>query len=263
MHVAVWWCDACAPQVIGSVLCMTQQGSNSQEFQDNRQGRRSATTKFDGMWYPLPTRPWPGGEKRIGGRTSHRTDFEAIESFLLPCTATAMSLLAVRCLIGATHRGQPWTLAVTLPYGCDGLSAWLIAVLWTFHELALCRHARREFMCNELLDFTPIIPATACHYGNYVETDSRCRGKSRQKVSLAPMDRKNKRHFPAPAGGYPSPAARSEVAHGIAHYGYATHFPPPLRGQRRVAAAARRGVPRVSSASPCQLFACILLICTV
>jgi hypothetical protein len=29
---------------------MTQHGSNPQEFQDHRQGRRPATTKFDGMW---------------------------------------------------------------------------------------------------------------------------------------------------------------------------------------------------------------------
>ena len=30
---------------------MTQHGSNPQEFQDHRQGRRPATTKFDGMWF--------------------------------------------------------------------------------------------------------------------------------------------------------------------------------------------------------------------
>jgi hypothetical protein len=32
------------------LLCMTQHGGNPQEFQDHRQGRRPATTKFDGMW---------------------------------------------------------------------------------------------------------------------------------------------------------------------------------------------------------------------
>src|SRR5215470_11749445 len=70
--------------------------------------------------YPIATRPWPGGEKRIGGRTSHRTDFEAIESFLLPCTATGVSLLAVWRRIGATRRGQPWTPAVALPHEATG-----------------------------------------------------------------------------------------------------------------------------------------------
>jgi hypothetical protein len=94
-------------------------------------------------------------------------------SFLLPCAATGLSLLAVWCLIGVTPRGQPWTPAVTLPQGCDGLSAWRMAVVWTFCELSLCRHVRRELMRNALLDCTPIIPATACHQRNYVETYSK------------------------------------------------------------------------------------------
>jgi hypothetical protein len=93
--------------------------------------------------------------------------------FLLPCAATGVSLLAVWCLIGATPRGQPWTPAVTLPHGCDGLSARRMAVLWTFRELSLCRHVRREFMRNALLDFTPILLATTYHQRNYVETYSR------------------------------------------------------------------------------------------
>src|SRR5438093_2244498 len=84
-----------------------------------------------------------------------------------------MSLLAVWCLIGATPRGQPWTPAVTLPPGCDGLSARRMAVLWTFREPSLCCHVRRAFMRNVLLDFTPILPATACHQRNDVETYSR------------------------------------------------------------------------------------------
>src|SRR6266702_5481016 len=58
--------------------------------------------------HPVVARPWPGGEKRIGGRASHHEEFEALGSFLLPCAATGMTLLAVRCLIGATPRGQPW-----------------------------------------------------------------------------------------------------------------------------------------------------------
>jgi hypothetical protein len=65
-------------------------------------------------------RPWPGGEKKIGGRTLHRTDFEAMESFLLPCTATGVSLLAEWYRIGATPRSRPWTPAVTLPHDATG-----------------------------------------------------------------------------------------------------------------------------------------------
>lgn len=52
-----------------------------------------------------------------------------MESFLLPCVATGVSLLAVWCLSGATPRGQPWTSAVTLPPGRNGLSARRMAVL--------------------------------------------------------------------------------------------------------------------------------------
>src|SRR5882724_8627320 len=85
-----------------------------------------------------------------------------------------MTLLAVWCLIGATPRGQPWTPAVTLPPGGDGLSARRMAVLWTFREPSLGRHVHRKLLRSALLDFTPNIPATACHQRNYVETYSRC-----------------------------------------------------------------------------------------
>jgi hypothetical protein len=112
-------------------------------------------------------------EKRRGGRASHHEACEAIGAFLLLCAATGVSLLAVWCLSGATPRGQPWTLAVTLPQGCDGLSARRMAVLWTFREPSLCRHVHRELLRNALLDFTPIIAATACHQRNYFETYSR------------------------------------------------------------------------------------------
>jgi hypothetical protein len=122
-------------------------------------------------------RPWPGGEKRRGGQASHHEACKAMRPLLLPCAATGVSLLAVWCLSGATPRGQPWTPAVTLPQGCDGLRARWMTVLWTFRELSRCRHARRAFMRHAWLDFTPIIPATACHQRNNVETYSRFMGK--------------------------------------------------------------------------------------
>src|SRR5712691_4519267 len=87
--------------------------------------------------------------------------------------ATGLSLIAMWCLIGATPRGQPWTSAVTLPQGRNGLSARRMAVLYTFREPSLCRHVHRELMRSALLDLTPIIPATACHQRNYVERYSR------------------------------------------------------------------------------------------
>ena len=74
-----------------------------------------------------------------------------------------MSLLAVWHLIGATPRGQPWTPAVTLPHGCDELSARRMAVLWTFCAPSLGRHVPHELLRNAVLNVTLIIPATACH----------------------------------------------------------------------------------------------------
>ena len=92
-------------------------------------------------------------------------------ALLLPCAATDMSLLAV------TERwhssGPPWTPAVTLPQECDGLSARRMAVLWTFRAPSLCRHVHRELLRSAVLDFAPIIAATACHQRNYIERDSR------------------------------------------------------------------------------------------
>jgi hypothetical protein len=118
-------------------------------------------------------RPWPGGEKRIGGRAPQHEACAAMRSFLLPCTATGVSLLAVWCLSGATPRGQPWTSAATFPQGRNGLSARRRAVLSTFREPSLGRHVHRELMRSAMLDVTPIIPTTACHQRNYVERYSR------------------------------------------------------------------------------------------
>src|SRR5216683_2820158 len=87
--------------------------------------------------------------------------------------ATGMFLRARGCLLGATPRGQPWTSAVTLPHGRNGLSARRMAVLYTFRESSPCRQVHREFLRSALLDLTPIIPATACHQRNYVERYSR------------------------------------------------------------------------------------------
>jgi hypothetical protein len=96
-----------------------------------------------------------------------------MESFLLPCVATGVSLLAGWCRSGATPRGQPWTSAVTLPHGRNGLHARRMAVLSTFRELSLCRHVHHELLRSTVLDLTPIIAATACHQRNYVERYSR------------------------------------------------------------------------------------------
>ena len=49
----------------------------------------------------------------------------------------------------------------------------LLAVLCAFCEPSMGRHVHRELLRNALLDVTPIIPLTACHQRNYVETYSR------------------------------------------------------------------------------------------
>ena len=97
-------------------------------------------------------------------------------SFPLPCAPTGWSLSAVWCLTVATPRGQPGTPAVTLSQGRDGLSARRMAVFCPFRKPSLCRHVHRELLRSALLDLTPIVPATAYHHRNYVETYSRYRG---------------------------------------------------------------------------------------
>ena len=116
-------------------------------------------------------------EAKRGEADGHRItrNCEALGAFLLTCATTELSLIAMWRLIGATPRGQPWTPAVTLPHGRDGLSARRMAVLWTFREPSLCRHVHCELMRNAVLNLTLIIPATACHQRNYAERYSRCR----------------------------------------------------------------------------------------
>ena len=121
----------------------------------------------------MVARPWPGGEKRRGGRASHYEEYEAMGAFLLPCTATEVSLLTVWCLIGATPRGSAVDNCRATPQGRDGLSARQMAVLYTFREPSLCRHVHRELLRKAVLNLTLIIPATVCHQRNDVERYSR------------------------------------------------------------------------------------------
>ena len=94
-------------------------------------------------------------------------------SFLLTCSTTWLSLIAVWSLLGAAHRSQLWMPALTLPHVRYGLSVRLMAVLCTVRMPSMGRPVHRQLMRNELRDLTIIIPATACHQRNYVETYSR------------------------------------------------------------------------------------------
>ena len=62
----------------------------------------------------------------------------------------ALSLLAVWCLIGETHRGQQVTPALTLPQVRYGLSVLLMEAFCTFSIASICRQVQRQLMRNEL-----------------------------------------------------------------------------------------------------------------
>src|SRR5262252_1235897 len=120
--------------------------------------------------HPGVARPWPGGDNTLGGQASYHEAYKAIGAFLLPRAATRVSLVAVEGLRGATPRGQPWAPAMAQPHGRDGLRARRMVVLWTCRAPALCRRVHRACMRHAWLDYTPILPATACHQSSYVET---------------------------------------------------------------------------------------------
>src|SRR5215467_7517852 len=119
---------------------------------------------------PRSSEVWRGhGQEAKRGETGGpriTRNGRAMESFLLPCVATGVSLFAVWCLSGATPRGQPWTPAMAPPHGRDGLRARRTAVLETFRAPSLCRQGHRELLRSAVLDVTPLIPATACHQSN-------------------------------------------------------------------------------------------------
>src|SRR5712691_4653734 len=136
-------------------------------------------------------KPLPGGEKRRDGQASHHVEVCGDWGVSPPVCATGVSLIARGCLSGATPRGQPWTSAVRLLHGRNGLSARRMAVLYTFREPSLGRHVHREFMRSAWLDLTPIIPATACHQRNYVKRYSRYRHGFRNRTAR----RDNEQHL--------------------------------------------------------------------
>ena len=116
-----------------------------------------------------------GQEAKRGEAGGYRItrNCEALGSFLLTCATTAICLIAMWRLIGATPRGPPWTPAGTLPHGRDGLSVRRMAVWWMFREPFLGRHVPHELLRNTVLNLPHIIPATACHQRNYVGRYSR------------------------------------------------------------------------------------------
>jgi hypothetical protein len=80
-------------------------------------------------------------------------------SLLLTCSTPWLSLITVWCLLGANHRGQPWTPALTLPHVRDGLRVRRMEVFCRFGRPSMCHHVHRQFMRNEL--------AQLHHYGTH------------------------------------------------------------------------------------------------
>ena len=101
-----------------------------------------------------------------------------------PVEAPGVSLIARRCLSGATPRGQSWTSAGLLPHGRNGLNAQRMAVVSTFREPSLCRHVPRELWRSVWLDLPPIIAVTACHQRNCVERYSRYNAIERKLFAM-------------------------------------------------------------------------------
>jgi hypothetical protein len=97
----------------------------------------------------------------------------AMMALLLLYVTTGLSLIAGWCWIGATPRGQPRTPAVMLPHGCEGLRVRRMTVLWTFRGPFMGHPGPRQFLRNEWLDVTTIVPATAYHRRSYAERYSR------------------------------------------------------------------------------------------
>jgi hypothetical protein len=73
-------------------------------------------------------------------------------SWLLPCAPTWLSRIAGWCVMGATPRGQPWTPALMLQHGCDGLRVRRMTVLCTFRRPSMGHPVPRQFMRNKLRD---------------------------------------------------------------------------------------------------------------
>jgi len=74
-------------------------------------------------------KPLPRGEKRRDGQAAHPVELGGDWGVPPPVCATRLSQIARGCLIRVTPRGQPWTSAVTLPHGCNELSARRMGVL--------------------------------------------------------------------------------------------------------------------------------------
>ena len=111
-------------------------------------------------------------------------------SLLLPC-ATPMVVPERGMVLAQCHpRGSAVDAALTLPHVRYRLRVRRMAVLCTFNMPSMYRHVHRQFMRNELRNFTTIVPITVCQQGSYVETYSRysvCVAEARCVSRMVPL----------------------------------------------------------------------------
>ncbi len=81
----------------------------------------------------------------------------------------ALALNSVWFLRGATHRGQPWTPALTLPHVRDGWSVLLMEVFRTLSVPSMCRTSPADECATRWPACPIIVPVTGCHQGSDVE----------------------------------------------------------------------------------------------
>jgi hypothetical protein len=119
-------------------------------------------------------RPSQGGEKRTAGWASRHEDLvsdgvvaaHVFDHMVVPDRGVVLARSA--------HRGQPWMPAWTLSHVRDGLRVRLMAVWCTFRRPCMCHPVHRQCMRNTWRDLSIIVPTTACHQSNDIETYSRC-----------------------------------------------------------------------------------------
>ena len=100
-------------------------------------------------------RSWPGGENKIGGRAPHHEACEALGA-LLPCAATVVSPIAGWCRSRATPRGSAVEAHCATTAGRQRAERTADGGGVDVPRVSLCRHVRRAFMRNAVLDFTLI-----------------------------------------------------------------------------------------------------------
>ena len=120
-------------------------------------------------------RPFQGSETRTAGRASHHKELDS-DGVVAP-PVCAHRVVPHRWVVrdGYNPSGSAVDAGLEAAHGCYGRRGRRMTVLYPFRRPSMCRPVPRQCMRNALLDLTTIVPATACHQSNDVETYSRYR----------------------------------------------------------------------------------------